>query len=81
MKAIETENLTPDIRNEIVRDLVTHMYGYAEKPTATFCKFAVQRLILKYPFMRHQRDMICKFTHLLPILCLAITGLLGKEAL
>lgn len=52
MKAIETEKLTPDLRNEIVRDLVTHMYGYTEKPTTNFCKFAAQRLILKYQFMR-----------------------------
>lgn len=52
MKAIETEKLTRDLRNEIVRDLVTHMYRYTEKPTTTFCKFAAQRLILKYQFMR-----------------------------
>jgi len=52
MKAIEEKKLTPDVRNEIVRDLVTHMYGYVEKPTTSFCKFVAQRLILKYPFMR-----------------------------
>ena len=51
MKAIDEEKLTPDVRNEIVRDLVTHMYGYAEKPTTSFCKFVAQRLILKYSFM------------------------------
>ena len=52
MKAIEEKKLTPEIRNEVVRDLVTHMYGYVEKPTSSFCKFVAQRLILKYSFMR-----------------------------
>jgi len=52
MQAIEEKKLTPDVRNEIVRDPVTHMYGYVEKPTTSFCKFVAQRLILKYPFMR-----------------------------
>lgn len=55
MKAIEEEKLTPDVRNEIVRDLVTHMYGYVEKPTTSFCKFVAQRLILKYSFMRDSK--------------------------
>ena len=31
MASIKDEKLTPDTRNEIVRDLVTHMYGYTEK--------------------------------------------------
>ena len=52
MKAIEEKKLTPDVRNEVVRDLVTHMYGSMEKPSSTTCKFVAQRLILKYPFMR-----------------------------
>lgn len=39
MTAIEEKKLSPDIRNEIVRDLVTHMYGFMEKPTSSFCKF------------------------------------------
>ena len=52
MKAITTEKFTPVVRNEIVRDLVANMYGYMEKATTAFCKFAAQRLILKYGFMR-----------------------------
>lgn len=52
MRAIDEKKLTSDIRNEIVRDLVTHMYGYVEKPTSSLCKFVAQRLILKYTFMR-----------------------------
>ena len=52
MEAIASKTLAPDIRNEISRDLVTHMYGFVEKPTSHFCKFVAQRLILKYPFMK-----------------------------
>ena len=36
MTALDESKLTPDIRNEIVRDLVTHMYGYMEKPNTNF---------------------------------------------
>ena len=52
MDAISSKTLTPEVRGEIIRDLVTHMYGFVEKPTSRFCKFVAQRLILKYPFMR-----------------------------
>ena len=52
MEAIPSQSLTPDIRGEFCRDLVTHMYGFVEQPTSYFCKFVAQRLILKYPFMR-----------------------------
>ena len=55
MSAIEENKLTPDVRNEVVRDLVTHMYGYMEKPTSSFCKFVAQRLILQYKFMRDSK--------------------------
>lgn len=53
--AIKNKRLNPDIRSELVRDLVTHMYGYMEQPTSGFCKFVAQRLILKYPFMRDSK--------------------------
>ena len=36
----------------LYHDLVTHMYGFVEKPTSHFCKFVAQRLILKYPFIK-----------------------------
>ena len=52
MDAIEDKQLTPDVRNEVVRDLVTHMYGFMLKPNSSFCQYCAQRLILKYPFMR-----------------------------
>lgn len=52
MGAIKECKLNPETRNEIVRDLVTHMYGYMEKPNASFCNFVAQRLVRQYPFMR-----------------------------
>lgn len=55
MSSINEKQLTPDIRNEIVRDLVTHMYGYMEKPDVNFCKFVAQRLILQYTYMRDSK--------------------------
>ena len=33
MAAIRDKQLYPDIRNEIVRDLVTHTYGHVDRPT------------------------------------------------
>ena len=51
LNAIHARTVTKDIRNEIARDLVTHIYGSLGKPTATFCCFVAQQLILKYPFM------------------------------
>ena len=58
MEAISTKTLTPDIRNEITRDLVTHIFGFVKKPTSQFCKFVAQRLILKYPFMRDEKGTV-----------------------
>ena len=55
MFAMEEKRLTPEIRNEIVRDLVTHMYGFMEKPTSSFCKYVAQRLTLQYTFMRDSK--------------------------
>ena len=55
MSAMKEQKLTPDIRNEIVRDLVTHMYGFAQKPSNHLCKFVAQSLILKYMFMRDSK--------------------------
>ena len=55
MSAMKEQKLTSDIRNEIVRDLVTHMYGFAQKPSNYLCKFVAQRLILKYMFMRDSK--------------------------
>ena len=52
MDAISSKTLTPDVRNEISRDLVTHVFGFTEKPTSQFCKMVAQRLVSKYPFMR-----------------------------
>ena len=51
MAAIRDKRLYPDIRNEIVRDLVTHMYGHVDRPTMGFTNKAASLLVQKYPFM------------------------------
>ena len=55
MGCIKAEQLTPKVRNALVRDLVVHMYSYGThgyRPSRKFCEHAASRLILKYPFMR-----------------------------
>lgn len=32
MEAISSKTLTPEVRSEIIRDVVTHMYGFVEEP-------------------------------------------------
>ncbi|MCG8624298.1 MAG: hypothetical protein MJE68_20180, partial [Proteobacteria bacterium] len=52
MSAIEEEELMCDSRNEIVRDLVVHMYAFANRPSPKFCKEAASKLVVAYPFMK-----------------------------
>ena len=47
----QRQALTPAIRNEIVRDLVAHMFSYNPKPQKDFCTHVAQMLIRKYKFM------------------------------
>lgn len=81
MAVIMDEILTPDTRNEIVRDLVTHMYGYMEKPTYGFCKFVAQRLTNQYPFMRDSKGTGHVCTRFLVSVCIPFhcVGFLGKK--
>lgn len=52
MTAIAEERLyPPEVRNEIVRDLVTHIYAHTEKPTPAFVGDVAKLLVKKYPFM------------------------------
>ena len=51
MRSILEKKLDPDVRNEIVRDLVTHIYGYIDKPTSSMVAKAARLLVEKYPFM------------------------------
>ena len=48
----QRRRLTPDVRNAIVRDLVTTMYAVKPKPDKEFCSKIAKRLTEKYPFMR-----------------------------
>lgn len=51
MLAIAQKKLCPDIRNEIVRDLVTHIYGQVERPDVTLATKVAKLLVENYPFM------------------------------
>lgn len=51
-------------------DLVSHMYGFADKPTSKLCTSLAQRLILKYPFMKDSKGTgYVSFLYLAWILC------------
>ena len=52
MAAIEDEELKPDTRNEIVCDLVVHMYASMSKPNPNFCRDVASKLVRRYPFMK-----------------------------
>ena len=51
MAAISEKRLQPETRNEIVRDLVTHMYAHTDKPDAKFTQMVARLLVKEYPFM------------------------------
>ncbi len=46
------QSLEPVIRNEIVRDLVTHIFSHNPNPQKEFCTQAAQMLVQQYKFMR-----------------------------
>lgn len=48
----QRKRLTPDVRNAIVRDLVTTMFAYMNKPNKEFCTKVAKKLVLKYSFMK-----------------------------
>ena len=49
--AIADKKLNPEVRNEIVRDLVTHMYGHVDKPDPSLAANVANLLVARYPFM------------------------------
>ena len=52
MTVISEERLnSPEVRNEIVRDPVTHIYAHTEKPTAAFAGDVAKLLVKKYQFI------------------------------
>ena len=51
-EAEQRKNLTPDVRNAIVRDIVTSMYAYTSKPNKEFCTQVAKLLVAKYAFMK-----------------------------
>ena len=50
--------LTPEVRNSLVRDLVTTMYAFVPMPKKQLCTQAAKMLVKKYPFMKdHGRSV------------------------
>ena len=47
----QRRSLSPSIRNEIVQDLVTHMFSFTNNPDKQFCTKAAKLLVSKYTFM------------------------------
>jgi len=59
MNAIAIKKLNPEVRNEIVRDVVVHMYACVDRPTSAFVSKVADQLIEKYPFMRDTNNTLC----------------------
>lgn len=51
MAAISSKTLNPEVQNEIVRDIVTHMYANVDKPSPAFISKVAEMLVDEYPFM------------------------------
>ena len=51
-EAEKRKRLSPDVRNEIVRDVVSTMYAYRSQPNKEFCTHVAKQLVEKYSFMR-----------------------------
>lgn len=81
MRAIEENKLTPDTRSEIVCGLVTYMYGFMEKPSASFCKFVAQCLILQHK--RFKGNRICEYdiTHIAWVFDIGVLNVLPHSCL
>ena len=48
----QRKRLTPDVRNAIVRDLVSTMYAHMSQPNKDFCTRVAIQLVQKYPFTK-----------------------------
>ncbi len=48
----QRQALVPLVRNEIVRDIVAHMYSYNPNPSKDLCTQVAEMLVKKYKFMR-----------------------------
>ena len=50
--------LTPDVRNCLVRDVVTTMYAHDPKPKKQFCTEVAELIVKKYPFMKDKGQYV-----------------------
>lgn len=44
------QQLTTDVKSEIVRDLVTQMFSFSRRPSKDFCTGVAKMFTQKYPF-------------------------------
>lgn len=73
------------VRNEIVRDLVTHMFSFHCRPSRDFCTKAAKMLIQKYSFMAEKGKRVSGYVSALLFIwsqliqCYLFLGFLGKK--
>ena len=80
--------LTPQIRNEIVRDVVAQMFAFEPKPKKQFATEVAQQLVRKYHFLKDVGQGVSGYVSLLfyfrvnVMKCsyLIHAGLLGEES-
>ena len=65
--ADKRKKLTPDIRNAIVRDLVSTMYAHMSQPNKEFCTQVAKQLVEKYSFMRDRGQNVTGYVSILLI--------------
>ena len=51
-EAEQRKNLTPVVRNAIIRDMVFSMYAYTSKPNKEFCTQVTKQLVAKNVFTK-----------------------------
>lgn len=72
MFAITERQLNPEVRNEIVRDLVTHIYGHMEKPNVALVTKVAKLLVEKYQFMADSITSSGSTTYVMQIVLISL---------
>ena len=52
MNCIEQKSVSPQVRNEIVRDVVAQMFAFEPKPKKKFATKVAEQLVKKYHFLQ-----------------------------
>ena len=51
-EVLKKQQLTGDVKSEVVRDLVTQMFSFSKRPTKEFCTGVAKMFVEKYPFAK-----------------------------